>query len=59
MLLEKKINLNDIKSLNKIDLSGIYLSLKEKKINAYKNYEIVSSKLYHIFQPFINYKIKK
>ena len=57
MLLEKKINLNDIKSLNKIDLSGIYLSLKEKKINAYKNYEIVSSKLYHIFQPFINYKI--
>ena len=54
---DKIVNLNNLTSLPVTDLSGLYLSLKENKINAYKNYEIISSKLYNIFKKFINYKI--
>ena len=53
----KIVNPNNLASLPVTDLSGLYLSLKENKINAYKNYEVISSKLYNIFKKFINYKI--
>ena len=54
---DKIINPNSITTLPITDLSGLYLSLKYNKINAYKKYEIISSKLYYIFKKFINYKI--
>ena len=56
---EKKMNPKNINELiSKKDISDFFFDLKEKKINAYKNYEIISSKLYEIFKLFINYKIK-
>ena len=57
MIEDKIINPNNLKSLQKIDLSGFYLSLKANTINAYKSYEVISSKLFNIFSDFINYKI--
>ena len=38
LITEKIIIPNNIKTLPNKDLSGLYLSLKENKINAYKNY---------------------
>ena len=56
---EKKLNLKNINELiSKKDISDFFFDLKEKKINAYKNYEIISAKLYEIFKIFFNYKIK-
>ena len=57
LISEGVVNPNNIKSISKTDLSGFYLSLKENKINAYKDYEVISSKLFNIFSDFINYKI--
>jgi len=57
LITEKIIIPNNIKTLPNQDLSGLYLSLKENKINAYKNYEVISSKLFNIFKNIINYKI--
>ena len=54
---EKKIDLKNINSFPLSDLSGLYLNIKDKKINAYKNYEVISSKLFNIFKKFINHKI--
>ena len=44
LISEGVVNPNNIKSISKTDLSGFYLSLKENKINAYKDYEVISSK---------------
>ena len=49
-------NINEL--ISKKDISDFFIDLKGKKINAYKNYEIISSKLYEIFKLFVNYKIK-
>ena len=57
LITEKIIIPNNIKTLPNKDLSGLYLSLKENKINAYKNYEVISSKLFNILKKIINYKI--
>ena len=55
---EKKLNPKNINELIlKKDISGFYFDLKEKNINAYKNYEIISSKLFEIFKLFVNHKI--
>lgn len=54
---EKKIEPNNINSFPCKDLSGLYLNIKDKKINAYKNYEVISSKLFNLFKKFINIKI--
>ena len=51
------IDPNNIKSLSITDMSGLYFTLKEKKINGYNNYQIISSKLYNTFKNFMNYKI--
>ena len=56
MVLDKKLSFN-LNSISKKDLGLFYIDLKEKQIDAYKNYEIISSKLYNIFKPFLNYKI--
>ena len=56
---EKKLNPKNIHELiSKKDISDFFSDIKEKKINAYKNYEVISSKLYEIFKLFVNYKIK-
>ena len=55
---DKNINPMIIKSLPKKDISSLFLNIKEKSINGYKQYEIISSKLFDIFQNYINYKIK-
>ena len=47
----------NIKSLPKKDISDYFININEKKINPYKNYEIISEKLYDIFKNFINHKI--
>ena len=57
LISDKIIEPNKIINLPKKDLSDLYLSIKEEKINAYKNYEVISSKLFDIFKNFINYKI--
>ena len=56
--LEKKINFDiNMNNICKKDLGQFYIDLKEKQIDAYKKYEVISSKLYDIFKPFLNYKI--
>ena len=54
---EKKINLANIETLPKRDISYFFINAKDKKIDAYKNYEILSENLYQIFKNFINHKI--
>ena len=54
---DKKINPNNITTLTVTDLSGLYLSLKDNKINAYKKYDFISSNLYNIFKKYVNHKI--
>ena len=54
---DKKINLSNINSLPKKDMGIFYTNLNEKQIDGYKNYEIISAKLYEYFKDFINYKI--
>ena len=54
---EKKIEHKNNNSIPFKDLSGLYLNIKDKKINAYKNYEVISSKLFNLFKKFINIKI--
>ena len=54
---EKKIGQNNKNSFPLNDLNEFYLNIKEKTINAYKNYEVISSKLFNVFKKFINYKI--
>ena len=51
------INPNNLATLPITDLSGLYLSLKDNKINAYKKYDLISSNLYNIFKKYINHKI--
>ena len=51
------INPNNLATLPITDLSGLYLSLKDNKINAYKKYNLISSNLYNIFKKYINHKI--
>ena len=51
------INPNNLATLSITDLSGLYLSLKDNKINAYKKYDLISSNLYNIFKKYINHKI--
>ena len=51
------INPNNLATLPITDLSGLYLSLKDHKINAYKKYDLISSNLYNIFKKYINHKI--
>ena len=51
------INPNNLSTLPITDLSGLYLSLKDHKINAYKKYDLISSNLYNIFKKYINHKI--
>ena len=51
------INPNNLSTLPITDLSGLYLSLKDNKINAYKKYDLISSNLYNIFKKYINHKI--
>ena len=51
------INPNNLSTLPITDLSGLYLSLKDNKINAYKKYNLISSNLYNIFKKYINHKI--
>ena len=51
------INPNNLSTLPIADLSGLYLSLKDNKINAYKKYDLISSNLYNIFKKYINHKI--
>ena len=41
---DKIINPNSITTLPITDLSGLYLSLKDNKINAYKKYELIDRK---------------
>ena len=55
---DKKINPSNINTLPKKDMGIFFLDLKEKQIDGYKNYEIISAKLYEYFKNFINYKIK-
>ena len=54
---DKKIYPMNIKSLPKKDISSLFLNIKEKMINGYKQYEIISGKLYDVFKNFINHKI--
>ena len=51
------INPNNLATLPITDLSGLYLSLKDHKINAYKKYDLISSNLYNIFKKYISHKI--
>ena len=51
------INPNNLATLPITDLSGLYLSLKDNKINAYKKYDLISSNLYNIFKKYISHKI--
>ena len=57
-LSDKKIDLSNLKTLPKRDITDFFVNIKEQKINGYKNYDIISEKLYKIFQNFINCKIK-
>ena len=57
-LSDKKINPTNAKSIPKKDITGFFLNLKDKTINGYKSYEIISSKLYEIFKNYINDMIK-
>ena len=54
---DKKIYPMNIKLLPKKDISSLFLNIKEKMINGYKQYEIISGKLYDVFKNFINHKI--
>ena len=57
LITDKKINPMNIKSLPKKDITHFYININEKKINPYKNYEILSENLYDIFKNNINHKI--
>ena len=55
---DKKINIDiNMNNISKKDLGQFYIDLKEKQIDGYKNYEVISSKLYEIFKPFLTCKI--
>ena len=56
-LQDKIINPKNITTLPVTDLSCLYLSVKDNKINAYKKYDLISSNLYNIFKKYINLKI--